>query len=121
MKKESKTAEWNRVRRQLVIEFALMGVTRCEFNRKGCWRTNGLSFAHAVKRHAIRSDAPEGDPTNLRSVAIACLICHQELERLPKEDMRAAVMRVIEARKDRQEPERACWEVMDYGRRMRGP
>ena len=98
VKRESKTAEWKWVRAQLVMEFAAMGVTRCELNLPGCWRTKWLSFAHSVKRAAIRHDAKRDEPESLWYVILCCVPCHQQIERLPKAEMRAAVVQAVERR-----------------------
>ena len=101
MKRESKTAEWRRVSRQLKVEFQAMGITACELRLEGCWRNDWISFAHAVKRNAIRRDAERTDPESIWYVILCCVPCHQQIERLPKPEMRAAVIRVVEARTDR--------------------
>lgn len=100
-KRESKTAEWTRVRKQLVIEFATMGVTRCEFRLPKCTPRIFLGFLHCVKRRFLRKDAPDGHPENIKTVAVGCSSCHQQVERLPKPEMRAAVMKVIKERQSK--------------------
>lgn len=48
-----KTAEWDRVRAKLKPRFARAGIVRCEVMLPGCWRDNGLGFAHSKKRRNV--------------------------------------------------------------------
>ncbi len=79
---------WNRIRRELKIRFEAAGITTCEFRYDGCWHNDGLGFAHADKRRYLT-------PVQLQVAALACAVCHDILERMPREEMRAAVMTVI--------------------------
>lgn len=87
-----KTLEWDRARAKLKKQFEAAGITRCEFGYNGCWRDNGLSFAHIDKRRYLR-------PNELYIVALACIVCHNELERMPRRVMRETIMAVITKRK----------------------
>lgn len=62
----SKTKEWDRVRKQLKIEFERRDIVRCE----RCSGSFGLSFAHRLKRRFITTDE------ELRTVALLCQQCH---------------------------------------------
>ncbi len=86
-----KTREWDRVRAKLKIRFEAAGITRCEFGYDGCWRSNGLSFAHYDKRRFLSA-------AELEIAALACASCHPKLEILPRKVMKAEVCRVIRER-----------------------
>lgn len=88
-----KTREWDTVRADLKKRFAAAGITECELKRPGCWRNNGLGFAHSLKRRNITN------PENLREVVLACNVCHDQIEALPELDMMGVVVTVIRARK----------------------
>ncbi len=96
-----KTSTWEAVRKELKVEFAQKGIELCEFRYEGCWHSQALSFAHAVKRVDLDPDAPLGAPENIRTVALACIpVCHRRLdEEFTHEQMREAVMAAI-ARRD---------------------
>jgi len=98
-----KTAEWESVRRELVVEFSQKRIEQCEFRYEGCWQTQALSFAHAVKRVDLDPDAPLGAPENIRTVALACIpVCHKRLdEEFSHEQMKNAVMAAIARREKR--------------------
>ena len=51
-----------------------------------------LTAAHSKKRRFIKTEA------EFREIAILCVICHQEIERLPHDEMEARVKAIIEAR-----------------------
>lgn len=86
-----KTQEWVAARRELKVAFEAAGITRCEFGYSGCWRDNGLSFAHVDKRGHLR-------PGEIYAVALACAVCHDILEKMPRLVMRVAVEDVIRKR-----------------------
>lgn len=79
------------MREQLIPRFKAAGITRCEFGYDGCWRDNGLTFAHMRKRRNLR----EGE---LEKVALACMSCHNKLELMPENIMTLAVLKVIQER-----------------------
>ena len=95
-----KTSTWEAVRKELKVEFAQKGIELCEFRYEGCWHSQALSFAHAVKRVDLDPDAPLGAPENIRTVALACIpVCHRRLdEEFTHEQMREAVMAAIARR-----------------------
>ena len=71
IKPGKKTKEWNKTRAELKIEFADMGIVRCEIKLKGCLGDNFLSFAHTEKRRKV---------TDLKKVVLACNHCHGLVE-----------------------------------------
>ena len=91
LKPGKKTLEWERLRAKLKQGFQAAGITSCEFQYDGCWHNNGLSFAHVDKRRFLK-------PHELTVVALACVVCHPILERMPREQMRVAIENVIEKR-----------------------
>lgn len=62
--------------------------TRCEICGIGMF----LTAAHSKKRRFIKTEA------EFREIAILCVICYQEIERLPHDEMEARVKAIIEAR-----------------------
>lgn len=82
------TREWQLVREQLKPRFEAVGLTRCEFRYEGCWRDNGLSFAHIRKRRNLQAG-------ELEKVALACIPCHNKLELMPEPLMTQTVCDVI--------------------------
>lgn len=86
----------DRTRAQLKPSFAHRGITSCEIQFAGCWGSRALGFAHAVKRRFLEADAPDGDPKNVRTVALACGPCHRILDEvMTHEGMERAVMEAI--------------------------
>lgn len=86
------TLKWNRARAELKKGFENAGITRCELQISRCWRDNGLTFAHRVKRRFIR------DEVELRMVCLACISCHSIIEAMSHEEMFEAVDSVIRRR-----------------------
>lgn len=84
----SKVNHWNYIRTKLKTQFESMGITYCE----KCGTRNGLTFAHRLKRRFITDD------TELMTVALLCLRCHQEVEQLPHQQMFEQITEVIENR-----------------------
>jgi hypothetical protein len=76
LKAGKRTREWQHIREQLKPRF------------EGCWRDNGLSFAHVDKRRFLSEK-------ELREPALACIPCHNKLELMPRDQMRATVEKVI--------------------------
>jgi hypothetical protein len=83
-----KTQAWEKAKRELKPAFEAAGITQCEFGFKGCWRNNGLSFAHCDKRRFLKGD-------QLYEVALACINCHDILERMPRLVMGVTVRSII--------------------------
>ena len=96
--KESKTAQWARVRANLKNQFAKLGITKCEGHWRGCLGGMFLGFAHLVRRNDLRRDAKHGSPEHIGTVLLLCSICHHRLDRLSKEKIKTVGMRVIERR-----------------------
>lgn len=95
-----RTLEWSRVRARLKKRFAAWGITRCEFAFIGCTRSQQLSFAHAVKRRFLSATAAPGTAEHIETVAVCCLVCHQQLdEGMSHQAMRASVLSVIATRR----------------------
>lgn len=82
------------MRKQLKIEFAAWGITRCELRLPGCWLNTALGFAHAAKRRKL-------SPADLYQVILADNHCHDIIERLPPERMKRIVEGIISLRKAR--------------------
>lgn len=91
LKAGKRTKEWQHMREQLKPRFEAAGITRCEFRYEGCWRDNGLSFAHTKKRRNLR----DGE---LEVVALACIPCHNRLELLEEAVMCQKVLEAIQNR-----------------------
>ena len=70
-KKESKIAEWNRVRKELIVDFKKAGITKCEIKLPLCLNNYMLGFAHTKKRRNV---------TDLKRVVLACKNCHTVVE-----------------------------------------
>ena len=51
-----------------------------------------LTAAHSKKRRFIKTEA------EFHEIAILCVVCHSEIERLPHEEMDKRVKAIIEAR-----------------------
>lgn len=88
-KRGPKTREWDRVRASLKIEFMQRGDTACELRLPGCWRDNGLTFCHRVKRRFITTE------NELRVVCLGCMNCHRIIEDMDHAAMRNAVESAI--------------------------
>lgn len=91
-----KPTPWDTVRAKLKLRFATVGITRCE----ECGTDNFLGFAHAVKRWDLKKDAEIGAPEHIKTVVLLCNEpCHLRVERMPHEEMKNEVMRIINARR----------------------
>lgn len=73
-KKKSKVQIWNEARQELKLEYEVRGITSCEIGLKGCWRTNGLSFAHRYKRADKRCEH------TFEGTLLLCVECHRKIE-----------------------------------------
>ncbi len=87
-----KGTAWARERAKLKVAFERAGITTCEAQGLGCWRDNGLGFAHTLKRRNATT------PEQLREVVLACNHCHDALELLPEHLMAVAIRGIIAAR-----------------------
>jgi hypothetical protein len=90
-KRGPRTKAWTNARRQLKREFAAMGIQSCELQYGGCWGDDTLGFAHAAKRRKLK-------PEDLKTVILACANCHDLIEFLPADEMKAVVERTIRLR-----------------------
>jgi hypothetical protein len=70
-KKPSKVQIWNRVRKELKVQFEEAGITRCELRLTDCTPTNYLGFAHTTKRRDVK---------DLKKVVLACANCHSKVD-----------------------------------------
>lgn len=90
-----KTKGWEKALRELKQQFLSWGITWCELMYPGCRRTIELGFAHALKR----SQHPEMYRSDeLKRVCLACMSCHNKIERMKPREMERIVNRVIELR-----------------------
>jgi hypothetical protein len=87
-----RTKEWARIRAILKPRFERAGITECEFGFVGCWHDNGLGFAHIDKRRNLSLE-------ELWIVALACNLCHDILEIMPRKEMRPLILNIIVSRK----------------------
>lgn len=88
-----KTKEWIKVRAELKKKFYNWGVTSCELRMEGCWIDNALGFAHKDKRRFLSHD-------ELYEVILICNNCHNRIECLPRDQMRAIVITAIKSREE---------------------
>ena len=86
-----KVKQWDRIRAKLKKEFEAKEITTCELRYDKCWVNNGLSFAHLDKRRYLTEE-------QLYEVVLACPTCHNEVEYLPKGQMRVILQRIIDNR-----------------------
>lgn len=88
-----RTLAWENERAKLKVRFLQWGITSCELRYPGtCWGDACLGFAHAKKRRFLK-------PHELGHVILACNPCHDVLESLGAELMKAEVDATIENRK----------------------
>jgi hypothetical protein len=77
---------------KLKREFEAKGITRCELGYPGCTKDDFLSWAHGKKRRKLQGD-------ELTScVILACINCHDVIERMSPEGMLVIVESVIAER-----------------------
>lgn len=89
----SKTTQWAKIRKELKKEFEAKGITKCEMGLPGCWRDNGLSFAHLDKRRYLKEE-------DLKEVVLTCISCHQFVEYKGRPIMRSMLTKAIKRRID---------------------
>ncbi len=89
-----KVKQWDRIRAKLKKGFEAKGITTCEIRYKDCWVNNGLSFAHLDKRRYLTEE-------QLYEVVLACVLCHDQVEYLPKGQMREILQKVIDQRDEK--------------------
>lgn len=106
-KKESKVAEWNRIKREITPYFIENDIYNiCELGLEGCTgNAIGLTYAHSKKRGDIATKEPERT-RELKEVVRACPACHHKIEYIPKElggrkKMYEIVTEVIRKREER--------------------
>lgn len=87
-----KTREWMTVRARLKRKFVAAGITSCELGYPGCWKDEGLGFAHGRKRRHLKGDEIE------TLTILACNPCHDRIETLSAPAMLAIVKSVIAER-----------------------
>ncbi len=87
-----KTKAWDAVRRKLKVAFQRVGITICEARGPGCWVSNGLGFAHSLKRRFIVTSE------QMEECALLCSVCHDAWETGPHDVMEAAIKRIISER-----------------------
>lgn len=87
-----KTKANKKANAQLKRKFEAQGITSCELGYTDCTRDNFLSWAHGRKRRHLK----EGELETL--VCLACIVCHQVIERLPEAQMTKIVKEIIRAR-----------------------
>ena len=92
-KRGSRTKAWTNARRGLKVEFARMGVTRCEANLADCMGDEGLGFAHTKKRRHLAED-------ELKTVALLCNNCHDFYELQGEAKMQPQIEELIARRVD---------------------
>lgn len=87
-----RTKQWDRIRRQLKVEFLKRGIITCELRLPGCRVDDTLGFAHRFKRRFIAF----ADEDELATVALLCNHCHDVIE--GHERMKEIIDSVIERR-----------------------
>lgn len=93
MKKAGKQTVLNKASNaRLKRKFEALGITSCELNYPGCTRTEFLSWAHGRKRRHLVEDELD------TLVCLACLNCHNRIERMAPAGMLAIVQSVIAER-----------------------
>lgn len=80
---------WIPLRAKAKVAFERAGVTTCEVQRPGCWRDNGLGWAHSLKRRHITTEEQR------REVVLSCNACHDSIEILPEDVMYRIVREII--------------------------
>lgn len=85
-----KTKGWEAARKRLKVRFSAAGIERCEY--PGCGSTFAMSFAHRYKRRLITT------PEELETCALLCIVHHDQLEKLPHEQMKVEIDKIIAAR-----------------------
>lgn len=73
---KSKQQQWDNARAKLKKIYEEKNITQCEARLAGCWRDNGLSFAHRLKR---RYYTPETLGL-FEETLLLCVPCHQILD-----------------------------------------
>lgn len=89
IKAGKKTKAWNKARSELKKEFEARGIVTCEIGFKDCWHNNALSFAHTKKRR---------NTIDLKRVVLACVPCHDEVEKWGEAKMEVYLEEIIKKR-----------------------
>lgn len=92
LKAGKRVRAWANTRARLKKQFQAQGITTCELGYIGCARDNLLSFAHGRKRRKL-----EGDELETLTI-LACIPCHDQIERMTHEGMLVIVQSVISER-----------------------
>lgn len=92
IKPGKKTKEWNATIPKLKRRFSKAGIETCEIRLAGCWNNKALSFAHIDKRRELKKE-------ELEKVVLACIPCHQQVEKMPRLEMRKTLETIIINRK----------------------
>lgn len=77
---------------QLKREFEAKGITTCELGYANCTPDDFLSWAHGKKRRKLQADELT------TCVILACINCHERIERMSPDGMLAIVQSVIAER-----------------------
>lgn len=91
-KRGKRVLAWEKTRRALKVEFERAGIVTCEIHLEGCARNFNLSFAHAEKRRFITTQE------QLEEVCLACVNCHNAIEKSSHEAMAIVVRGTIQNR-----------------------
>lgn len=91
LKSGKKHEEWEIAKNNLKQMFFDLGISSCEVQLDGCWKTNGLTYAHAQKRRYLTKDT-------LLDVALCCVECHIKIEALPHDEMQTIIYNIIQQR-----------------------
>jgi sugar phosphate isomerase/epimerase len=76
----NRTKQWDKVRKNLKIEFEERGITYCEL----CGNNSFLSFAHKDRRRKYYSRTlgeEEEELGKFENVLLLCVPCHQKIEK----------------------------------------
>ncbi len=84
---------WEKLRVEMKAAYMRAGIATCEYRSGGCWRDDGLGFAHSLKRRNIKTDAEK------KETILACNYCHEMIESMSEEWMNRTVKRIISQRK----------------------
>lgn len=92
IKSGKKTSQWEEFKVQLKDKFKnVLHITSCEAKLPNCWKSSGLTFAHAEKRRFLNNDT-------MGDVILCCINCHTIIEQYPHKDMYDFVYSIINKR-----------------------
>jgi hypothetical protein len=75
-----KGIEWAEYRGELKDEFDRRDIRYCEARYRNCWVSDGLGFAHVLRRRNFGAYGSEERELNIKNVALLCNICHDTLD-----------------------------------------